>query len=180
MKIGMKLARRIAIVTAVAATLAAAVGAFVSPAARQAGRTLPGCASSGLVVWLDTQGNGAAGSIYYKLELTNLSGRACTLAGYPGVSAVDLRGRQLGRAAARNATLVKPAVVRLANGATATATLRITDTGVFSPSACRSVTAAGLRVYPPNQTRARVVPFPFNACSRSGPVYLRIAPVEKA
>jgi hypothetical protein len=36
------------------------------------------------------------------------------------------------------------------------------------------VTAAGLRVYPPNQTRARLVPFPFGACSRAGPIYLHV------
>jgi hypothetical protein len=32
----------------------------------------------------------------YYLEFTNLSGHACTLAGYPGVSAVGLSGGQLG------------------------------------------------------------------------------------
>jgi hypothetical protein len=41
----------------------------------------------------------AAGSIYYHLEFTNLSGRACTLVGYPGVSAINLSGHQLGSAA---------------------------------------------------------------------------------
>jgi hypothetical protein len=32
---------------------------------------------------MDTQGGGAAGSIYYTLEFTNLSGQACTLHGSP-------------------------------------------------------------------------------------------------
>jgi hypothetical protein len=40
--------------------------------------------------------------------------------------------------------------------------------------------AAGLRVYPPDQTKAKIVPFPFLACLRSGPTYLSIAPVQHA
>ncbi|MDQ6778933.1 MAG: DUF4232 domain-containing protein, partial [Actinomycetota bacterium] len=63
-------------------------GATVAPTAA----STPKCATSGLVVWLNTQGNGAAGSIFYALELTNLSGQTCTLNGYAGVSAVDLAG----------------------------------------------------------------------------------------
>ena len=134
------------------------------------------CRTSGLVIWLDTQGNGAAGSSYYQLKLTNLSGHACSLFGYPGVSGVDLRGRQLGSAASRNPAH-RPQRVTLANGATASATLQIVEAGNFPPSVCRQVTAAGLRIYPPNQTAAKIVPFPFRACSRTGPVYLSVESV---
>jgi Domain of unknown function (DUF4232) len=38
------------------------------------------------VVWLNTQADHAAGSSYYELEFTNLSGHACALQGFPGVS----------------------------------------------------------------------------------------------
>src|SRR5438477_2041615 len=118
----------------------------------------PACASSGLVAWLDTQGNGAAGTVFYELKFTNLSGRTCHLRGFPGVSAVDLAGHRVGRAASRShATRVRTIV--LAHGATATATLQIVEAGNFSPSACHQVTAAGLRVFPPNQTASKVVPF---------------------
>ena len=55
-----------------------------------------------------------------------------------------------------------------------TAVLRIVEAGNFDPPACRQVTAAGLRVYPPDERASKVVPFPFHACSRSGPVYLTI------
>lgn len=148
--------------------------ALVAPAsARVAKVSTAACAASGTVVWLDTQGNGTAGSIYYTLEFTNLSGHKCTLAGYPGVSAVNLSGRQLGSAASRD-TSHTPHAVTLANGATATAVLRIVDTGVFSASSCHQVTAAGLRVYPPNSTASKMVPFPFSACSTSGTVYLSV------
>ena len=39
------------------------------------------------------QGNGAAGTIYYPLEFTNLSGRTCSLYGFPGVSVIDPQWR---------------------------------------------------------------------------------------
>jgi Protein of unknown function (DUF4232) len=159
------------------AALFAASASPTAPAAAAAGT--PMCATSGLVVWLNTQGNGAAGSVYYTLELTNLSGHACTLFGYPGVSAVDLRGRQLGSAASRNRTR-KPRLVRLADAASATVILQIVEVGNLPASACRPVTAAGLRVYPPNQNAATIVPFPFRACSRAGPVYLTVQAVQKA
>lgn len=157
---------------------AAALAALTATASTRAAASTVPCATSGLVVWLDTQGNGAAGSVYYKLELTNLSGHACTLFGYPGVSAVDLRGRQLGRAASRNATR-RAQRITLASGASGSATLQIVEAGNYPPATCRPVTAAGLRVYPPNQTAARIVPFPFRACSRSGPVYLTVQPVVR-
>ena len=137
------------------------------------------CASSELVVWLDTNGDGAAGSTYFHLNFTNLSSRSCTLVGYPGVSAVDLSGRQLGSAAARNPSQAVR-VVSLARGASATAVLRIAAAANFPSSQCRRVTAAGLRVFPPNQTASKAIPFPFQACSRKGPIYLSVAAVKKA
>lgn len=156
---------------------AAAVGIAPTPAPTIA--STPKCATSRLVVWLDTQGNGTAGSIYYTLELTNLSTHACTLGGYPGVSAVNLAGHQLGSAASRD-TAHKPHVVTLAPGASATAVLRIVDAGNFPSSSCHQVTAAGLRVFPPNMTSSKVVPFPFSACSQAGPVYLSVRAVQPA
>jgi hypothetical protein len=40
------------------------------------------------------------------------------------------------------------------------------------------VLAAGLRVYPPGQTASELVPYPFEACARSGPVYLHVEAVQ--
>ena len=106
---------------AVVAAIVTAVGVG-APAAASA----PSCATSGLVIWLNTEGNGTAGSIYYQLEFTNQSGHTCTLRGYPGVSAVDLSGHQLGSAASRN-TVRAPHLVMLADGKTGVAVLRITE-----------------------------------------------------
>jgi len=51
---------------------------------------VPACETPGLVEWLNTTGNGAAGSISYKLQFTNLSGHRCTLNGFPFVLGVGL------------------------------------------------------------------------------------------
>jgi Domain of unknown function (DUF4232) len=154
----------------------AAVGAFTGGSAAHAASGTPSCAMGALVAWLDTNGDSAAGSTYFKLKLTNLSGRRCALRGYPGVSAVDLAGRQLGSAAGRNAH-TRPSTVGLAPGRTAAAVLQIAHAGVYPTAECRPVTAAGLRVYPPNQRGSKVVPLPFRACSRVGPVYLHVQAV---
>lgn len=109
---------------------------------------------------------------WYTVSFTNLSGHTCTLRGYPGVSAVSLAGQQLGSPAGRNSA--KLSTVTLANGATATAQLDIGDAGAY----CQPVTAAGLRVYPPNQRVAKVVPIPFGACPHAGPVWMHLEPVQ--
>jgi hypothetical protein len=167
--------RRVASIACAAALTVTALAATGSFAAT--GRSaVPGCASSGLVVWLDTQGNTAAGTSFYKLKFTNLSGHKCTLLGYPGVSAIDLRGHQLGSAAGRTPPAGRR--VTLGSGRTARAVLGIAAAANFPSSACHRVNAAGLRVYPPNQTQAKVVPFPFAACSHRGPVYLNIRAVR--
>jgi hypothetical protein len=136
------------------------------------------CTSAGLVVWLDTNGDGAAGSTYFKLQMTNLSGHTCTLFGYPGVSGIGLGGGQLGSAAARD-TAQPARRVTLASGATAKTTLRIADVLNYPAATCRPAMAAGLRVYPPGQRAAKIVPFPFRACSRPGAAYLTVRAVGR-
>ena len=139
----------------------------------------PKCALSGLVIWLDTHGGGTAGATYYYVEFTNLSGHLCTLSGYPRVAGINLVGQQLGSTGAPDST-AKPGTVLIANGARASMALRITDVDNFVPSACNKVMAAGLRVYSPSGPGFRTIPFPFEACSRTGPVYLHVLAVQQA
>src|SRR5262249_41007763 len=101
------------------------------------------------------------------------SGHTCTLRGFPGVSAVSLGGAQLGSAAARD-TGTPLHTVTLANADTATATVGITQVLNFPASRCGPKWAAGMRVFPPDSTTARVVPFPLRACSHRGPVFLKV------
>jgi len=148
------------------------------------------CATSGLVVWLNTVGNGAAGSSYYDLNFTNLSAHACTLTGYPGVSGVSLTNRQVGSSAARDNTIASSVItltsalsakglLSAAMQNTATVILQITDVGNYPATLCRQISAAGLRVYPPGQTTSKVVAFPFAACAKGGPRYLHVEAIQK-
>jgi hypothetical protein len=128
----------------VLATAAAAAGALTAASSEAVAAGPPACQTGGLVTWLDTNGNGTAGSIYYTLNFTNLSGRRCTLRGYPGVSAVNLRGGQIGKPATRD-TFRRAKTISIRNGGTATTSVRIVDNGAISN--CGMVTAAGLRVF---------------------------------
>ncbi len=182
MRLSTRYARRITAGTAVVGALmlapAIAMAGADSPASRAVAAAAPACETPGLVIWLDTNGNGTAGTTFFKMHFTNLSGHACTLNGFPFLFAVNLKGHQVGR----RAVFRKPAPhsVTLRKGKTATAVLGIVDTGVFSRSSCRPVTAAGLRVFPPNQTRAKLIPFPFRTCSlRHGRASLNIGAVTK-
>jgi hypothetical protein len=189
----MKLTQLAARKTIAAAAVAGAAillpaAALASTGASNASASTPGCATSGLVVWMNTQGDAYAGGHYYTLNFTNLSGHACTLHGYPGVSAVTLRGQQIGSPAGWGNT--EPGTVTLASGATATASLQASDpanygTKCFLPGPApspghggRVPIAAGLRVYPPNQRASKIIPFPIGACASSGPVWLYAGPVQ--
>jgi hypothetical protein len=140
---------------AVAAALipAAALATTASGAAAGQAAT-PKCSTAGLVVWMDTNGNGAAGSIFYTLKFTNLSGHACTLSGHPGVIAVSLNGARIDHAARWDPPA--PSLVRLANGATAIAVLQYSDV-ITSNNHCTAA-AAGLRVRTPDRVQGDPVP----------------------
>jgi hypothetical protein len=140
------------------------------------------CQSSGIDSWLDTSGGSAAGTTFFHLEFTNLSGHACTLQGFPFVFAVNLSGHEIGNRAVFNHTF--PAnKVTIGNGKTIHALLGIVDILNYPASACKPVTAAGLEVFAPTGINevGRTVPFPFSACSARGshaPNFLNVTPVH--
>lgn len=169
--------RRTIIPAALVALAALVIGSSAGNAAVHASSTTtPRCTSSQLEVWLGLgEGGAAAGSSYYPLEFTNVSGHSCHLTGYPGVSAFGTR--QLGSPAARVPS-DSIATVTLRAGATGHTVLQITDVSSLSPTACKPVHAAQLKVYPPNATRAVFVSFRFKACSLEGPIFLHVAPLH--
>lgn len=143
--------------------------------------TQPACATAGLVLWLE-RADSAAGTTRYDLHLTNLSGHSCTLKGYPRVAAVDLAGHVVGFAAqnSQNEHSPNPISIALANDATATSMLAVTDAQNFPASLCHLKMAAGLRVTPPNESAAKVVPLPFPECILKMPQILVIESVQRA
>lgn len=108
------------------------------------------CSTGALRVSLGAAG-GAAGSIYYPLVFTNISGVSCTMYGYPGVSFVSAPGgAELGGEAVRNPGQ-GPALVTLTPGAVAHASVQVAVAQNYPRSVCKPVTAHWLRVYPPDQ-----------------------------
>ena len=153
-----------------------------SPAGAASSKAAPPCQSSGIDDWLDTNGSGAAGTIFYHLEFTNLSGHACTLQGFPFVLAVNLSGHQIGNRAVFNHAF-PASMATVGNGKTIHAVLGIVNTGNFATSACKPLTAAGLEVFAPTGINevGSTVPFPFSACSTPGshaPNFLNVTPVH--
>lgn len=120
----------------------------------------------------------------YVVEFTNVSRSACSLRGYPSVSAYtvsarDGGARQLGTAADRDMSVAVRLVV-LDRGESAAAPVAATASALPAHS-CQPVTAAGLRVVPPGERAARLVRQSLTACSaggRGGPVFLRVRAVQ--
>ena len=136
------------------------------------------CATSGLQAWLGLGTAATTEGTYYTLEFTNVSDRACSLFGYPDVSAYrdtpKVRG-PIGSAAAHD-TSVRPKPVMLAPGATAHAGLRVT---VSAQSAiCVQVTAEELRIALPRQARPAFVPAHIPVCSQKGQVSLSVQAIQ--
>ena len=187
-----KTSRRAAAVIAAAGLIAAGlIAASAAVAAGSSGAVLAAdtshaapaavraCTADDLGVWLAVaQLDGAAGSVYYPLQFTNLSRHACAMRGFAGVSAVDRNLHQLGSPAGR-AHVVPVRTVVLAPGRTAHAVLRYGDVTVSTAPACHpTFRTFELRVYPPGQYHATYAAFDFEVCSHAGPVYMDIGPLQ--
>jgi hypothetical protein len=176
MKLASTTTRRVVAVAAAAvAGLAISTAAYAATSSSAAAASVPRCTASDLGVWVAIdQGNGAAGTLAYPLEFTNLSHHTCYLYGYPGVSALDSNGNQLGRAADWG-SLAGARIVNLAPGATAHTLLGYHDVAVTTEPGCAPVKqATDLLVYPPGQHSATDAAFVVPACSHRGPVYMSI------
>ncbi len=121
---------------------------------------------------------GAAGSIYQVLDLSNISSATCTLYGFPGVSlAGGSPVKQIGLAAAEDHSSPR-VLVTLAPGAVANALLRIVQAANFPPSRCDLKDATYLQIYPPNQTTPVYLKYKAQACAK--PVQILTVSVVKA
>ncbi len=132
------------------------------------------CLADQLTAWLGEPGSQTAGSTYYQLEISNISGRTCTLYGFPGVSAVRSAMQQEGSPASRVPGHAED-LLTLAPGSTVHVILQITDVYNFGPSACHPVRAFGLRVYAPGDYSWHLVGLNFEACSKTGPIFLHVS-----
>jgi len=186
-QIGWRMAAVVAFVGTAALAVTLTRAPIRSDAALSFDVTGPACPTSGLEAWLGlgtaaTGGMGmpAARGTYYTLEFTNVSHRACSLYGYPQVSAyTDSRtaGDQIGSVAIRD-TSVRPKPVMLAPGATAHSVLWVGGTGGTQPVGCARVTAEELRVTLPRQGRSAFVPVHIPVCSGRGHASLSVQAIQ--
>jgi Domain of unknown function (DUF4232) len=176
----MRSIRKVAAVTAVLAaaggTVVAATAASATPAAPAAAKP-PVATTAGLEVWVGRDlANGAAGTLAFPLEFTNITGHAVTIRGYPGVSALNAAGRQLGAPAGWDA--VYPAkTITIPPGGTVHANLFYSDVLTSTP-ANKPATAAILRVYPPDQKTARTAYFSLPVTTKAGVVDLHVTVIR--
>ncbi len=133
------------------------------------------CATSQLNLTVGDQ-QGAAGTDYQTLVLTNTSTTTCRLAGFPGVSLRDANG-QLGAAAQHTGPAGEPLL--LAAGATAHVVLSVANAGNYPASACKPKPASQVRVYPPGQTAFLTAADPVQACSNASTQQLHVTAVSE-
>ena len=164
----------------------AAAGAAVALATASAGAAVahhavaasnPSCTTAQLGVKFLNKPNGAAGTIYYPIQFTNKGTHACTLRGYPGVSAVTSAGAQIGNPAGRSGNPVK--TVTLAPKKSASTMVGFAHTANFPAAKCKPVTARGLRVIPPNQSTSVTIAPKKSASSMVGFAHTANFPASK-
>jgi hypothetical protein len=120
------------------------------------------CGSSQLTLTLG-QGQGAAGSFYTPVILTNKGSKPCTMLGYPGVSYISTSGAAVGLPASE--IKGKERTVTLQPGGAGSALLHQPNPLVFPPADCHKKKASGLRVYPPGQTLSLTAALSFPVCT---------------
>ena len=112
----------------------------------------PMCATSQLTASLGG-GDAGAGNLYRFLLLTNHSHTTCQVDGYPGLSLLNAHGKELGAPATFDHTF-SYSPVTLRPGQTASDTIHTLNSGA---TPCQG-TSTELRIYPPNNKAAVVIP----------------------
>lgn len=154
----------------VTVTTTAPASTAASSAATSSSATTARCTIADLKVSLGPP-EGAAGSTFVPVRLTNTSQQPCRTGGFGGASLViSPRSEPVGAPADRtDQASAKPLVLQ--PGGRAVATLQVTQAGNYAASTCQPVPTKGLRIYPPNETQAAYVAFDATAC-QSGRVHL--------
>ncbi len=125
-----------------------------------------------------TDFQGAAGTFYTLLVLTNTSSTACTLYGYPGVSYVTAPGGSIIGAPAGRNPLLADTLVSLQPGQSASALLGRADTGAYTVGCQPTAQAQWLQVYPPGDLGAVYAQWPATVCTDPATVYMHVTAVR--
>ncbi|MFT3864073.1 MAG: DUF4232 domain-containing protein [Solirubrobacterales bacterium] len=152
---------------------------------------LPRCRSGQLLLYtgLDATAGVGLGTEYFRLDVANLSDRACRISGTPGVVAVARDGATIGQPASEGAGVAVDSrrhplkVAKLAAHSYEGAAVMLSTGSVFnfSPGFCHFKIAAGLRVTLPGLP-PQTVPMQIRRCRfhprGSGGGQLSVGPIE--
>ncbi|HUZ52186.1 MAG TPA: DUF4232 domain-containing protein [Streptosporangiaceae bacterium] len=139
-------------------TAALASSAVAGSPAHPAHPAIAGCVAANTRVWYGLPADHATGHTYYEFQISNIGRSTCTLYGYPGVSALNSAGHEVGLPASHNGSRVS---VTLAPGATAHVVLVVVNASLRCSN---PVPATQIRVYPPGQFHSQSVPLATQAC----------------
>jgi Protein of unknown function (DUF4232) len=148
-----RIAAGISVVAAAVLLPAVALASSASPAAPAIAR----CTAHNTQVWIGEPGDGTAGPIFFQLEFSNIGHAACSLTGYPGVSALR-NGHIVGKPASHSGAI---STITVPAGGTAHVVLGVTPGGFFCN---HPVNADILKVFPPNQFGSQELPFATSQC----------------
>jgi hypothetical protein len=127
------------------------------------------CLSTQLEGSIQPGGGGAAGTVYQKIALKNVSQSPCLLQGFAGVSLTNgPNGGPIGAPADRDTSAPVVPIV-LQPGQSGAADFGLHQAGNY-PN-CTAVDAAGYRVYPPEDYGSLFIPSPARACT-NGDIHL--------
>lgn len=149
-----------------AAGIAAATALIVPATAgtAHAGGGVPECGNADLHASIHGS-DGAAGTIYHRLVLTNVSDHSCVTGGFGGVSFVGHgNGTQVGAAAVREG---RSRSLVVSPGQRVVSSLGVAEWRNYDRSTCRPVHADGYRVYVPNATRSQFIRSPQTVCGNT-------------
>ena len=130
---------------------------------------------------------GAAGSTLFDVQMTNTGRAPCTMDGFAGVSLVTEANRSVIGAPAARETDIEHEMILIDPGQAASFTVKLTNASALDPAECSPTSAAGLRIYPPDETTDKFIPAPeLTACGSDTkimsvqPVFLTQTPVTQA
>jgi len=163
MKVTTRLSRRLAVgagLTAAAILLPAAALASSAAAGStaQASQPAAACAAANTRVWYGLPAFHSTGHSHFAFQLSNIGNTTCAFFGYPGVSALNSHGIEVGKPAKHSGAKV---TVTLAPGETAHFILTVTDAFLVC---AHPVRATSIRVFPPGQFHAQIVPLATRQC----------------
>jgi hypothetical protein len=108
---------------------------------------------------------GYAGGLQIPIVFQNLGSAPCSLYGYPGVAqAAGTPITNVGQPSTENPASPRQLVTLPRNGS-ASAMLRVADSGNYPADTCKPVKATWLAVIPPNQKTALHISFGSTACA---------------